>query len=989
VAACVLWHQLPHPANQLVFADARPAAPTAICQTSQPQTAAESGDLLQKLSTAGQSFTGSLAGGQTHSYSVNLVTGQFLQIVVEQQGIDLIVKIIRAGGETLAEVDRPNGSQGPESVSLIAVDSAEYRVQIIPASKRAPAGKYRLILQQLRQFQSSDQKRIAAEQAVSKGELLRPNQTVEAKREAISQFEKALSLWQTLGESYEEAIALYGLGLSYRQLGENQTAVNRFKRALAIMRSLGNRYGEAINQTGLAWSYLYLGATDKALDNFSQSLRLRYAVNDRNGEALTLYGIGWAYANRGEQQQALDYFLQSLRLRQEFGDRRGEAITLIGIGQIYGQLQRSQEALPHLNRALAIARELGEGYIEADALDRLGWAHLALNEVSTANDNFQRSLPMRRQVGDRMGEAAVLYGLAQVEYRQGQLTAALRHLEVSLNLIESSRTEASNPQFRTTFFASVVNYYQFTIKVLMALHKKEPSAGYAAVALQMSERARARSLLDLLAEAHADLKKGVPVPLLDHEKILRQEINLAVDRLRNRGRTDLSESAKLNILMNRYEEIQSQIRNSNPRYASLMQPISLTLNEVQQQLLDEGTLLLEYSLGEECSYLWVVTHDSFDAYELPGRAEIESAISHFRNLLNEKKSRIAQPSIEYDQLSRSFLEAVASLSQKLLGPAAARLKKKRLLVVADGVLQYVPFAALPSPPANNTDAGNDSPGQVSYQPLIVDREVIGMPSASVLALLRHQIGGRRPAPKTVAVFADPVFEKTDVRVNSTDFHKTNRTNGPQVKLAGATTPDEESAPIRFLRLPFTRQEANSVIPFVTPDQRLIALDFAANRATATSADLAQYRVIHFATHSLLDQKHPELSGIALSLVDERGRAQDGVLPLQDIYDLKLNADLVILSACQTGLGKEVKGEGLIGLTRGFMYAGSPRVVATLWKVDDKATAEMMKHFYQGLLGERRLSPAAALREAQIALWRQKRWHDPIYWAAFVLQGEWK
>jgi CHAT domain-containing protein len=239
------------------------------------------------------------------------------------------------------------------------------------------------------------------------------------------------------------------------------------------------------------------------------------------------------------------------------------------------------------------------------------------------------------------------------------------------------------------------------------------------------------------------------------------------------------------------------------------------------------------------------------------------------------------------------------------------------------------------------------------------------------------------------MFADPVFEKTDVRVNSTDFHKTSRSYGPQVKLAGATTPDEESAHIRFLRLPFTRQEASSVIPFVSPDQRLIALDFAASRATATSADLAQYRVIHFATHSLLDQKHPELSGIALSFVDERGRAQDGFLPLQDIYDLKLNADLVVLSACQSGLGKEVKGEGLIGLTRGFMYAGSPRVVTTLWKVDDKATAELMKHFYQGLLGERRLSPAAALREAQIALWRRKRWHDPKYWAAFVLQGEWK
>jgi CHAT domain-containing protein len=962
-------------------------------QSLRPQSSVGSDHHAQRLLTTGQPLTRSLIGDKTHTYSVDLLTGQFLHIVVEQQGIDLIVRIVKAGGETIVEVDRPNGMQGPEAVSLVAPETGEYQIQVIPASKRAPPGNYRLIVHPLRQSAPLDQMRIAAEQAVSKGERLRPIHTLEAKREAIGQFELALGIWRTLGESYEEAIALYGLGLSCRQLGENQTAINHFKRALAMMRSLGNRYGEAIAQTGLAWSYLYLGATDKALDNFSQSLRLRYAVNDRNGEALTLYGIGWAHANMGQQQQALNYFHQSLRLRQEFGDRRGEAITLVGMGQIYGQLRRGQEALPHLHRALAIVRELGDRYLEADALDRLGWTHLALDEVSIAHDCFLQALPMRRQAGDRMGEAVVLHGLAQAEYRQGRLRAARDRMENSLALIESSRAEAASPQFRTSYFASVVNYYQFAIRVLMRLHEQEPSSGYAAMALRMSERARARSLLDLLAEAHAELRSDVPSQLLEREKELRQEINLVADRRRSRGRADASDSAKLDALMNQHEEIQAQIRAGSPRYAALTQPATLSLAELQGQLLDDNTLLLEYALGEECSYLWAVTPTSLESYDLPGRAEIESAVRRFHGLLGDAKERLTRQSGKSDQANRSFHEAAASLGRMLLGPVATQLKDKRLVVVADGALQFLPFAALPSPPGNGGLNRNGAEMIAPYQPLIVEHEITSLPSASVLASLRRQLASsldrRRAAPKAIAVFADPVFEMTDARVNPIDSRKTRRTRRHRARWTNAVAADTDLLTSRLPRLPFTRQEASAIIPLAPPDERLLALDFAASRATATSAELAQYRMIHFATHSLLNQEHPELSGIALSLVDERGRPQDGFLRLHDIYNLKLNADLIVLSACQTGLGKEVKGEGLIGLTRGFMYAGAPRVVATLWKVDDKATADMMKHFYQALLGEQRMRPAAALRAAQIALWRQTRWRDPAYWAAFALQGEWR
>jgi len=283
----------------------------------------------------------------------------------------------------------------------------------------------------------------------------------------------------------------------------------------------------------------------------------------------------------------------------------------------------------------------------------------------------------------------------------------------------------------------------------------------------------------------------------------------------------------------------------------------------------------------------------------------------------------------------------------------------------------VPFASLPAPAAS------------SYRPLIVDHEIITLPSASVLAALREETAGRRRAAKTLAVLADPVFQSDDPRINGVS-EKTALPDSSKEIYRSA----KESGLDSFVRLRFTRQEANEITRFVSADKQLEALDFAASRANATSAALDQYQIVHFATHGLINNRHPELSGIVLSLVDEKGQPQNGFLRLYEIYNLKLGADLVVLSACQTAVGQEIKGEGLLGLTRGFMYAGAPRVVATLWQVDDRATAELMKRFYQKMLGEG-LRPAAALKAAQVSMQSDKRWSSPHYWAAFTLHGEWK
>jgi CHAT domain-containing protein len=251
----------------------------------------------------------------------------------------------------------------------------------------------------------------------------------------------------------------------------------------------------------------------------------------------------------------------------------------------------------------------------------------------------------------------------------------------------------------------------------------------------------------------------------------------------------------------------------------------------------------------------------------------------------------------------------------------------------------------------------------------------------------------------LAVIADPVFDRTDTRF-TTPATATN--DKPQPQTIGAddarsiehlaeTSGDKSGVTTLRLvipRLPFTRQEANQLIALTPKGSSFSAIDFQASRATVLDPALGQYRYLHFATHGFLDSERPGLSALVFSMVDAQGKTQDGFLRANDIYNLKLPAELVVLSACQTGLGKDIKGEGLVGLTRGFMYAGAARVVVSLWNVNDKATADLMTKFYEKMLkqGQR---PAAALRAAQVEMWKQKQWQSPYYWAAFTMQGEWR
>jgi CHAT domain-containing protein/tetratricopeptide (TPR) repeat protein len=837
----------------------------------------------------------------------------------------------------------------------------------------------------------------------------RLNQT----EKAIEYFEQTLPIYREVRDRDGEAGVFNNLGDVYQTLGQSEKAIQSLEQALAILRETKNRRTEAAVLNNLGNVYNQMHRTEKAVEYHERALMMAQEIQDKGFEARASYNLGTELLALDRFEKAIEYLERALAIAVEVKERRGEGIVSSGLGEAYASHNQPEKAVQYYQRALAIEREVKDRNSEGNALAGLGEVQRKLGRTDQAAETLTQAVTLLRAVGARDLEVPALFDLALTERTRGNLPKARAVMEDNLRIAESMRSDLVGPESRASFLASVQNSYQLYIDLLMRQHVAEPKAGLDALAFGVSERQRARSLLDLLTEAHADVSQGVDAALLERERKLAKQLN---DKAQTEAKTPEQAAAlkqEISQLENDYERAQAAIRKSSPHYGALAQPQPLSLKEIQQQVLDNDTLLLEYSLGDERSYLWAITNNSVTTHELPKREEIEKTSRQVYELLttrsiNKRGEAPAQRSERIARAETKLTTAAQELSQMLLAPVAAELGNKRLVIVADGALQYIPFAMLPEPVVSGqlsvvSEKKHANPQSAirnpqSPAPLIVGHEVVSLPSASALAIQRTELAGRQLAPKMLAVIADPVFDRTDARLTKpvTETGEKSQTStigfddARSIEHLAENSGDKSGVATRLVipRLPFTRQEGEQLLALTPKESSLRAMDFNASRATVLDPALGQYRYVHFATHGLLDSERPGLSALVLSMVDAQGKAQDGFLRANDIYNLKLPAELVVLSACQTGLGKEIKGEGLEGLTRGFMYAGAARVVVSLWSVNDKATAELMTKFYEKMLkqGER---PAAALRAAQVEMWKQKQWQSPYYWAAFTLQGEWR
>ncbi len=816
-------------------------------------------------------------------------------------------------------------------------------------------------------------------------------------------YQKSCDLFRESENPRGIALALTSLADLSNLLGERQRAMDYFHQSLKIFETIGELSGRYMVLRGMAILYADLGENDKALKHYLTALALVRKAKDMAIEGEILDRVSAIYRDLGDFKTALQYSQQAVKVNRSLPSDLGEAYALSNLAQTLEALEKQEEALESYARALELSQKRGDQFLEGHLLNALGHLHHRSGQLQKALDYYRQALSLQEKANDSVRMPGTLYNLARAELDGGNLDLAIQYAGQGLEITESLRGKVASPELRGSYLASVHQQYEFMIDLLMRLHGQRPFAQSEARALQINELARARSLLDSLAEAQADIREGVDPDLLKHERSLQKELNTKAEmqmHLLKRKHSKEEEDAlaeEIEAIIAEYQEVQARIRSKSPHYAALTQPQPLSLPEIQQSVLDEETLLLEYELGEASSYFWAVTPTTLESHVLPKGAEIEKRVRRVRELMLERQNRLEETNAQYQQRIRNadgeYWKEAAALSQILLGPISHQLESQRLLIVADGALQYLPFSALPKPHMPGNDVAT-SPSTLTL--LIAEHEIVNLPSASVLGALRKETSQRSLPPKMVAVLADPVFEADDPRVEVKISSMK-----PEVTpyLASATVPatalkqavreiELSSEGSAVPRLPATRDEANSIMALVPEESGLKLFGFNASRAAAMGSALGQFRIVHFATHGFLNGEHPELSGLVLSLFDEQGRPQDGFLRLHDIYNLKLPVKLVVLSACNSGLGKEIRGEGFVGIVRGFMYAGAERVVASLWKVQDEATAAFMKRFYQHMLQEGE-PPATALRMAQLEISKQRRWKAPYYWAAFVLQGEWK
>jgi CHAT domain-containing protein len=831
--------------------------------------------------------------------------------------------------------------------------------------------------------------------------------------EAIEYYQRALELQRQTGQPWETALTLSNLSDAESAVGRIDIALECLEKQEQIRKDLNDEFGLSETWLGMADVYLMTGDPEHALEKLIATLphwpRFRDKEDGKESEIAAYRKLGQTYAALANYEQAESSLRTAMKRAQDLGNprviagtlvieaqlatisgdnahslqvirqalaasrrakyRRGEVLTLIELAKLRIAAGRFPSAQLLLQQALATALDLGQPYDEANIRRSLGLVHDGLGETAAAEREYTAALEIQHRIGDRFGEVQTLVGQARTEDRTGQPERALATLEQASAVIDQTRTSLAAPELRASYLASQREAYELSAQVLVRLSEKHPGQGYDSRAFDISERAHARMLLDALGSAHGERD------LLAGDQKFTVRLNALDAALHSLATSDESPHrdqriAELLAARNQLElEMQMQ-RSVGPEHAA-ESTAPLDLPAIRKQLLSGDTVLLEYLTGPRETHLWVVSHTALRHYALPSEAVLRAAVGRLYDALSagnrlRPNLTIAERQAALGAADDTAAHEAESLARLLLPMARSELGKGSILVVADGPIQLVPFAFLPAP---------GDPGHK----LTSERAITFEPSASVLARMQQSHQPNRS--DRILIVADPVYGRTDPRLAG-------KTAPALLSPAGYRPLGRPPADRRLdslPSLPMSRMEAKH-LSSLAPGRATTLLDFDAVPGTFERLAAQPLSIIHIATHTLLDDRHPDLSGLVFSTVDRNGRPIDGFLPLLDIYRLRLDTDLVVLSACETYIGSDLRGEGLLGLARGFLYAGARQVIASLWKVDDRATAVFMDRFYTALLRDKAAAPDALMR-AQREMSQDPAWRSPRYWAGFVLEGD--
>ncbi|HEY3582737.1 MAG TPA: CHAT domain-containing protein, partial [Pyrinomonadaceae bacterium] len=732
----------------------------------------------------------------------------------------------------------------------------------------------------------------------------------------------ALAIAQSLHERSVEAEALYVLGETFYNTNLAK-ATEVQQQSLATWRELGQQRGQALSLIALGYYYSNAGQRANAFTSAQQAVSLAQSAKNLGIETLALIATGNIKRKFGEKQEALTAYQSANVLAERIGDKTSQAMAIGGVSAVSLEMNDLQTALEYCERAKELFEANGQQWGAAEGWMNLGTIYHALGDEQKALENLNTGLARFRALKLRRLESITLRVIGLVYDAQGDRPRALKSFQQALALINvaTDQREAAytlnciGKAYETqSQFDRAAHYYRRALS--LAQHSSDPQSEMLSF-YNLAHLERGRGKLD---EAIRDISSAIKLGETVRTNVSSQDLRTSYFAT-VRDSYDLY----IDVLLLQHKreptagfDREAFAASERARARSLLEginllPQTLDLKQTQQQILNDETTLVEFALTDERSYAWAITRNSAAVFDLAGRKEIEASVKRLYDLIAAHQI-VAGESIEARATREEKADAampaeITLLSKLLLGPLAGRLNTRRLLIVPDGALQYIPFQILLDPE--------------SHASLISRHEIVYQPSASTLAVLLSEIAARKTATNSIAVFADPVFEAGDPRLNRNAPNASDQSSSELFAVRRAlrdagVTPDGLQVP----RLLASGREADEITALAPPSTSLKATGFAANRDRVFSSELANYRIVHIATHGIINNERPELSGIVLSLFDEQGNPQNGFLRLRDIYNLKLPADLVVLSACSSALGKDVKGEGLIGLTRGFMHAGA-------------------------------------------------------------------
>ncbi len=758
----------------------------------------------------------------------------------------------------------------------------------------------------------------------------------QAPKEPLEAFRKAAKLFSKAKNLEGEAQAWLFIGYAAFQ-GDNPIEDSNlaFQKAIGLWKASNSARGMAVAGTAMALYLANTGDIQQATEELDRAQSVFRLAGDRDNEAIVLNERGIIAAEIGNYEDSLRYYKKARKIFAEIGEVRGETGAIDGAAEAEWTLHRPEKALQFNEMKLGLAKRIGLPRYQAAAIADLASYYALQGNSNRAETLYLEALGRFRSLGEKLVEAPLLIQLGRLYSQKGQGQKALS--------VFQSAIDASSPN------------HQF--KYLARAHFE-----VATIRRQQSRLDDAKNEIETVLEIIESQRKKILVfdERASYFAFVHEYYQFYVDTLMQLDQQNPGQDFARKALE----------ANEKSRVRSLLDMLGYTstalpLHDIQEEIRADNAVVLEYALGKKHSYLWVIDQDHMVHYEISKSTAqlLRMHESFHKSLMANGPHAMEAPQqrqAREKQASR-YIRDKQELAEALLGPALGSMQGKTAIIVPDGFLQYVPFAALL--PSDQSD-------------------LVILPSASTLKALREKSQARPPATAQIAIFSDPVFEKDDGRLT----RKSSATNHDSSSALAHQVAVDVLGSSYIPRLPNSHFEAAAIVKAFGRNRVYLREGFDANRPTALNA-LSSYKFIHFATHEFLDIHRPELSGLVLSMVNKDGKGQDGYLRLRDIYSLHLSADLVVLSACESALGRDLDSEGMIGLTRAFFYAGSSRIISTLWKVDDQATAELMSRFYHHL--SKGQSPSAALRGAQNDLAKTPDWNHPFYWAAFVLQGEYR